>query len=495
MLAAVLDIRRWLAEDRDTPFEERLRRDRGIGRRLQQDAASGAAGSRPQGARQTLLRVFAWWRALQSQSSVSPSTPSGEAVAHACALGSAALALLGGVSGVAVSGAAFAYQGQYPVNLFTLLGVLVALPLLLLLMTLLLLLPGRLPGADGARTVLEGLNAGRWLGAWLDRYFSMDLFGAFAGPRPRTGFARWQLLVFSQWLAVGFFAGALVLGLLLVTFTDLAFGWSTTLQLSATRVHGWVSIIAAPWAAWWPAAVPDLALVEASRYFRLEQGAMPPSRVSALGSWWPFVLVTLVTYGLLPRLVLLVFCYWRRWLAIRRLLLLDPETTALLDRLSAPLVALDGTPEEESLQTPSQSLPAPSPARIAADGDAVFVVWNLVAPEARLADWAGGMLGLRPRAILFMSVLQTLDEQTELLGRLKRPVPRVLVFTKGWEPPLLEFMDFLGLLRERVGASCSVTVVPINLAGTGVDPQERGVWSRALGRLRDPGLTVMEALS
>ena len=56
-----------------------------------------------------------------------------------------ALLTVGLVAGVAVSGAAFAYQGQYPVNLFSLLGVLVGFGAgFMLAVALLEMLPGAL---------------------------------------------------------------------------------------------------------------------------------------------------------------------------------------------------------------------------------------------------------------------------------------------------------------------------------------------------------------
>jgi len=485
MLAAVLDIRSWLEEDRHTPFAERLHRDRKIGRTLN--------------GRSAVEQVLGWWRqVLPTTAQVSTANASGTKVEHACTVSAAVLLLLGFLGGVAVSGAAFAYQGQYPVNLFTLLGVLVGLPLLFLFATLLMLL-WPLHGAGGLRSALAGLNLGRWVGSWLDRALQVDLFATFQPSGAQSGFARWQLLVFSQWLAIGFFLGALVLGFLLVAFTDLAFGWSTTLDLKAERVFDWVRVAAMPWAAWLPSATPDLALVETSRYFRLEQGGMPLSRASVLGTWWPFILATVAFYGLLPRLLLMAFCYWRLRHAVRRMLLDDSEVTALLDRLNSPMVSLEGSAEEGELETPVAPLPAMPSARDyaggATDGDAVIVVWNGAVSEETAVAWARRVLGASAHTSLSLSVLQDESEQRGLLESCRASASRILLFTKGWEPPLLEFMDFLGLLREHFGSDCSLTILPLNLQKTGVDPDDRQVWSQALGRLRDPRLYVMEAVS
>jgi hypothetical protein len=54
-------------------------------------------------------------------------------------------------------------------------------------------------------------------------------------------------------------------------------------------------------------------------------------------------------------------------------------------------------------------------------------------------------------------------------------------------------MDFLAVVREVFGGGCSLTVVPLNLDGSGVDAGDRGVWAHALARLRDPRLYVVEA--
>jgi hypothetical protein len=68
-----------------------------------------------------------------------------------------------------------------------------------------------------------------------------------------------------------------------------------------------------------------------------------------------------------------------------------------------------------------------------------------------------------------------------------------VVFTKGWEPPLLEFADFLALLRDAVGPERTVTVVPIDTRGRTVAAADRDVWASFLGRQPDPKLYVMHA--
>lgn len=474
MLAAAVDIKRWLREDRLTPYIERLNRDREIGRSL-----SMAADHQ---------RLLTWWSRISADLEPGALGP-GERLVNLRRVASAALFAVGVALGLGLGGFAFGYRGGYPVNLLALLGVLVGVPLIMLIITI-AFLPGRIPGLSGVRDAFSGLNPGRWASALLDRVAGTELFAAFGNHRSGSAFARWQLALFSQWLAVGFFVGVLVIAWLLVAFTDLAFGWSTTLQVDTADVANWFSALASPWAAWLPVAVPNLELVETSRFYRLESAGMSATRVVQLGQWWPFVLMAIITYGLLPRLALLAVGAWRLQAATRSLLRDDAEVTALLDRLNTPRVSYEGQPEFAEI---AQTAGVPAPDSLPLDGSTAVVIWNDAVSAARIGEWLRRLLDIAGRPPLALSVLQDAAEQQDLLSELAGDVRQLVIFTKGWEPPMLEFTDFLDLVRGFFGPKVSLTVVPVDVTGTEVRNDEREIWAKALSRQRDPGLYVVEA--
>lgn len=484
MLAAALDIRRWLEADRETPFAERLARDRAIGRTLGATRGDSA-------------RILAWWQRISAGSAepaLAAQPARGMRVESLRRVASVLLVLAGVLLGGGAAAVAFAYDGRHPVNLFRLLGLLVVLPGALLVMTL-VLLPWRPATATGA---FAALNAGRWTGAALDRLAGIELFAPARGaPLGLAGFARWQMLVFTQWGAVGFFMGALGYSMLLVAFTDLAFGWSTTLDVAAADVHRWFAWLSAPWAGWFPRAAPDQALTEAARYFRGEGAGMGLERAARLGDWWPFVLLTMLVYGLLPRLLMLAVGHWRLRAATRELMLRDPEVTALLDRLGAPIVTPGVSAGVEGPGAPSGELPAPARG---AGSQALALVWNGALPAAAASDWLAHALDVQVAAVADFGVLQPEAAQRAALAALARAyrddpaARRIVVLTRGFEPPLLEFADFLGLLREHFGLEPAITVVPVDVTGTRVEAADRAVWAKTLARLRDPRLYVQEAL-
>ncbi|MEX2326795.1 MAG: DUF2868 domain-containing protein, partial [Pseudomonadales bacterium] len=385
------------------------------------------------------------------------------------------------------------YQGDDPVNLFALLGVLVGLPLLFMIGSLMLLKVRAFIPAS-MRHAMAVLSPGRWVGNYLARHSSVNLFETVSQRPLRGAFARWQLLAFGQSFAIGYFVGVLIVALLLVVFTDLAFGWSTTLETDAQFVWRIFNVLALPWSAWLPLATPDLALVEASRFYRLENNVIDVATAAELGRWWPFVLMTILVYGLVPRVLLAVVSGWQVSRATRRLLAEGPQITALLDRLRAPAVSFDG-PEEGETGTDPQATALLAQLDLSEAG--VVIIWNGVLAESEAQAWLAGK-GVGDAANIDAAERQSAAIQRENLQAYAQSrrgsASRVVIFTKGWEPPLLAFFDYLERVREVIGNDPVIMIVPLDLERQSITEEDREIWARALAARDDPRLYVASAV-
>lgn len=136
--------------------------------------------------------------------------------------------------------------------------------------------------------------------------FGRDRPWLFRVPRQRLHWypnriQRWQMLwllqLFWLWVGLGMLFGFAALLLL----TDLSFGWSSTLMEGSQAPRVWLQAIAYPWSGFWPAAVPNAELLEATRYWRIDPQA---TGVDRAGDWWPFLMASLLCYNLLPRALL-----------------------------------------------------------------------------------------------------------------------------------------------------------------------------------------------
>jgi hypothetical protein len=464
-----IDIPLWLEADRLTPHAERRRRDRAIGLTLR-------GGDRVQ-------RVRGWWRAVAPEED-----GAGARLQRIRVAITAVMVLLGAALGVGVALAAFQYDGSQPVNVVRLIALLVVVPALFLVASL-LFLPGRIFVLRGLQDLLAPLNPGAVALAVFRRIAraSPELARSFdwrAGRSSTARFAKWQLMCWSQVAAVAFNVAALVTALLLVAFTDLAFRWSTTLEVDPEAVTRVVQAIAWPWHALVPSAVPSAALVEESQFFRLDDGVVSGR---ALAAWWPFTVLTILTYGLLPRLVLLAVSVVRLRAAERAVLLDDRGVTALVDRMASAAVETAAAEHAEALAATS----ADAADYREATGRARGVIWEGCVSAERAREHARKRLGLDLVAVVEAGGSRTLGADRQALDALAATDPgTVVVLTPAWEPPLLELLDFLGELRKRVGAEHSIVVAPVAAAASTVTAVEHETWARAIGKLRDPRLYV-----
>ncbi len=476
-LEDAIDIPLWLEADRDAPLATRAARDREIARHL--------------GAADDVARVRSWWASLR------PGDGLGATLVHGRRLVSAALVVLGLVAGSGVAAAALHYDGTTPVNVVRALGLLVGLQLIVLSLTL-ALLPGGRFGLGALQRSLVAFNPAGIAAAVYRRFASLPeaverLFVWHAGRSAANRFAKWQVLLWAQLAAVSFNVGVLVTSFALVAATDLAFGWSTTLDLSPRDAAAVTNAVAAPWSAWLPAAVPSDALIEGSRVFRLEHAAAAPRAAEAFTGWWPFLLASIVTYGLLPRLLLGLVALLKLRAATRRLLLDDAHVTALLDRMQSPSLHLRAQTPERARETVGEVPAAAGPLE---GGTAAAVVWgdsvDAGIVEGAVIELLSARLASAPFPAGGGASLEHDREAVERVGALE---PRhVVVFTRAYEPPLLDLLDFIGLLRRRLGDSAAVIVCPCPEPGRAVTAAQLDAWRRTLATLRDPKLYVEVAV-
>ena len=471
-----LDIPAWLEADGDRPFQERLHRDRTI-------AASLPGSDR-------VARVRHWWLAVQRET---PPAPRDSEFATRLSRGrrtiTSLMLLMGALAGAGTGVAVLRYDGTWPVNVVTVFAVLVLLQIVLIALAVILMLPG-VPGFRALQSLLSGLNPGALAAALYRRVARQDdqrasllVWHEARGPAAAR-FARWQMLVWSQCAAVAFNVAALVCAFALIAFTDLAFGWSTTLRLDSDDMLRLTQLIAAPWREFWPAAVPSVELIERSQFFRLASSPPAPIAASELTGWWPFLLAAIMTYGLLPRCCLLLLACICLRAATRNLLLEDPRVRALLERMNLAEVHLGSDIKEAAAVFPdaeAQSAPAMS-------GDAVLIVWSGALPLADAGHWIAKHL--RWRAIESLEAgNRTIAVDEAVIERVAALQPNaVIVNVRAWEAPLLDLQDFIQAVRAKVGPQCSLIVVPVGANGELASEAQRAIWSRWTARIGDPAL-------
>lgn len=210
--------------------------------------------------------------------------------------------------GISAAGILFYYDGSTPINVLPVLTAFVLIPAGLLLASL--VLPYVIKNRKTDLSFLKPLFE------WLEGRTEKMIAGHFKEDvRVIRSDIRETNLIFNepvqlffkktmQRSAAVYVSGALFWMLLNVTTTDLAFSWSSTLNIEADKIYQVTRFMAAPWSRIIPAATVDYDTVESTRFFRADRGDLMSS---SSGQWWSFIFMCILVYGLLPRVAALLF--------------------------------------------------------------------------------------------------------------------------------------------------------------------------------------------
>ena len=366
------------------------------------------------------------------------------------------LAILAVLSG---AGLAFAALGQTPVNVFWALGSLLGLNLILLLSWALGLV---FAGEHGA-------TLGRlWL--WLSEKLARDAKAAQLAPAlllmlQRKKLNRWALgtLVNGLWLLAMF--SALVLLLTLMATRRYGFVWETTILSADTFINMTQALGALP--ALLGFNVPTVEMIRAS-------GDTALNIESARQAWATWLVGVLVVYGVLPRLLLALFCFWR-WNSGKAALRLDlnlPGYAQLRERLMPTSERLGITdPEPAQLHRVESTV-----GEHASDG-ALLVAIELDDQH----PWPPAL----PKNVSNAGILDSRESRNKLLEQLSRFPPARLAIA--CDPRRSPDRGSLALIAELARNAAATRVWLLQAPqGQALDAERLGDWHVALQQLELP---------
>ncbi len=312
----------------------------------------------------------------------------------------------------------------------------------------------------------------------------------------------WPLFVLMQLFGVGFNLGVIGITLGRVAFFDTAFGWQSTLALSHGLVFKAVSFVALPWSWLFPEGIgfPSLAQVEGTRLI-LKDGIYNLA-TRDLVSWWPFLCLSVVVYGLLPRLALLFWGAMAQDRALNGLGFDRWELKKLVNRLVTPVVSTEPlTPQEAVPESREPVAPREKEVRELPDSF-LALVHDDIYDDVCHGDGGGfkTIVGQTMNCYVgdIMRIGLDFPKEIDAMGAVLEPLgpeqeasfSGVLLLQEAWLPPIREILDFIVHVR-RVSGTMPLVVVLIGKPGpdtifTATDPRDREIWNMKINSLGDP---------
>ena len=377
--------------------------------------------------------------------------------------------------------ALLSYSGSEPVNVIYLLLVMVGLPLLSMGLSLLSLFTGNI-----------GANFFSHFSPlyYLEKVISFLPFAKkidFSALPFSATLTKWiflqRLQLFSFLFALGLFL-ALVL---IVISKDIAFAWSSTLEIDPIAFQSVLALLATPWQSFFPSAVPSLELIEVSHYFRLGDKLDPNMVQNAdkLGAWWKFLAMATLTYALVLRLL-----FWFMMKAgfnaqLKKEVMALAGVKKLLKEFSTPFVSTQSVKHEQHLEVKEEATMATSETLSATY--ASLLAWNYAEKTLLLLQDHNK---IEAQNISVVGGRNSFSQDQAIVDALKG---KILLYVKAWEPPTMDFMDFLAdvLAKKEVNL---VEICPLGTATENYSSKKSDIemWLKKLEQISSEKLEVID---
>ncbi len=271
-------------------------------------------------------------------------------------------------------------------------------------------------------------------------------------------FSKWLFMERLHLFSMLFSIGLLLSLILMVIATDIAFGWSTTLQISADSFHNFLSHIGFLWSNIFPSAIPSLDLVEMSHYFRLGEklDISMVHNADKLGAWWKFLAMTTIVYAIGLRFLFWIFSKDMLLKQLEKEFLSLEGVKSILREFQTPFVSTQSPKTEKHLEIKEKIKE-----KIITIDEKLYesiLGWNFSSDEIALANDARGIKAL---TIWAVGGSNTYGQDLQIIENMSGIV---FLYVKSWEPPTMDFIDLLEMLIENKKVK-KIQIYPLGTIG------------------------------
>ena len=374
---------------------------------------------------------------------------------------------LGLFSGVGL----LSYSGHEPVNVIYFMAMVILLPLVTMTLTLFSMLR-----ANDSQSLLVHISPAYWMEKML-RFLPENAQNTLQELKINPLLANWLTIKRSQLLALTFSLGLLMALLGMVITKDIAFAWSTTLQVSPEEFYTLLYTLAFAWRDIFPWAVPSAELIEQSQYFRLGEklDIKMIQNASKLGEWWKFLAFATLFYAIVLRLGMWILSSFGFKKALKRSFLNLEGVNTLLREMNEPIITTAANDNKNFITKEIHDLQDVEKLDSSYDQT---LAWAMSEEELHVLN--DSMQIITPK-VFDVGGTNSLEEDSRIILQCQG---EVLFYVKSWEPPTMDLVDFLEELSRGVD---KITLAPVGTVKDGYlpKPKELEIWGRKMQTLNN----------
>lgn len=323
----------------------------------------------------------------------------------------------------------------------------------------------------------------------------------------------WPVFILIQIFGIGFNLGTLGATFVKVLGADIAFGWQSTVQVSDQFIFKLVQVISFPWSWLITAdfAHPSFYHIQGSHMI-LKNGIYHLSTKDMV-SWWPFLCFAVVTYGLLPRLLLLVTGITIQKRVLSKIDFRYKTCEKLQNRMRTPQISTEGSfvkpgvfHKRDSANTSVKDILLDTRKVLKEKGMVVLI------PDDIFETFTDDKLESVILKVFGYPIQQKLrfDEDEEGDNQIihnifnmkqNNTLTNLLILQEAWQPPIRENLLFIRKLRKASGKTSMIWVgligrpVQGRIIFTPVKDEDWIVWNQKLDALGDPYMGIEKLIA
>ena len=314
---------------------------------------------------------------------------------------------------------------------------------------------------------------------------------------------KWIFIKRLQFLSLLFSVGLIVSLVFMVVSQDIAFSWSTTLQVDAKSFHAFLEAVATPWRDILPTFVPSLELVDVSHYYRLGEhiDTQMVENSDKLGAWWKFLFMSTFVYALVLRFLFFLFSSYKFQKVLENEFFNLNGIKKLLKEFTTPFIETKSPHQENHLEInkehkkqvktvidKEESREELTKEETKENYYHSIIAWNFSDDEILLVN---DFKHIKASFISSVGGSHSFEEDEIVANRAE---DKVLFYVKSWEPPTMDFVDFLEeLIDNRNIEEIEILLVGMSENSYKSTQKEFSIWNRKIEGLNSTKVWVIDA--
>jgi len=344
---------------------------------------------------------------------------------------------------------------------------------------------------------------------WIEKIFSFFSFKHqfdLLKDAVSTNLQKWIFLKRLQLLSLLFSIGLFIALVFMVVSQDIAFSWSTTLDVSSKNFHDFLVMVAFPWRDLFPSTIPSLDLVEMSQHYRLGaklDGSMV-EHADKLGAWWRYLAMATLFYAIVLRFFFFLFSINKLQKVLEQEFLSLHGVNRLLREFRTPFISTKAPKVEKHLEIKEEKR---THLKELKDDKTIekehvesiveeeridtyynIIGWNFTSDEVLLVN---DSKKFRATFVDVVGGNHSFEEDERVAQEAKE---RVLLYVKSWEPPTMDFVDFLEeLIHNKAVEEIEIFLLGTTENGYVYSEKELTIWNRKIEGLGSRKVWVIDA--